>query len=56
MAQIKYICTDRRKTWQITCKGKIISKHLDFWHAQDAILRLYKQGRIDNSYKIEPIN
>lgn len=55
MGRIKYINIDKRKTWQVTCGGQTISKHIDFWHAQDAIPRLYKQGRIDNTYKIEPI-
>lgn len=55
MARIKYINMDKRKTWRVTCKNKTISKHIDFWHAQDAIPRLYILGKIDNTYKIEPI-
>ena len=53
--KVRYICKDRKKTWQVKCKGKIISKHIDFWHAQEAIPRLFKKGKIDNSYTIEPI-
>lgn len=50
-SQVSY----RTKTWQVVCHGKVISKHIDFWHAQEYIPTLYKEGRIDNSYLIKPI-
>jgi len=55
MRLIKYLNTSKNKTWKVTCRGKTISKHIDFWHAQDSIERLYKQGKIDNTYRIEPM-
>lgn len=45
----------RTKTFQVVCHGKAISKHIDFYHAQDFIPTLFQEGRIDNSYTIEPI-
>jgi len=56
MEKAKYINTDFKKTWQVVCYGKVISKHIDFYHAQNYIPILYKQGRIDNTYTIKPIN
>jgi len=46
---------DRRKKWQITCKGKTISKHVSFYLAQKAATRHLKSDKIDNSYKIESL-
>jgi len=43
------------KTWKIICKGKTISKHLDFYHAQEGVERHLKSGKIDNTYEIVPI-
>lgn len=53
--KVKYIYPDKRKEWQIICNGKIISKHMDFYHAQEYIPKLFRQGRINNNYEIQPI-
>lgn len=53
--KVKYIYTDRRKKWQVICNGKIISKHIEFIHAQEYIPKLFSQGRINNDYEIQPI-
>lgn len=55
MGKVRYITTNRHKTWRVTCLGVTISEHIDFWHAQQAIPRLYAQKKIDNTYNIEPI-
>ncbi|MCK4384691.1 MAG: hypothetical protein KAW52_00365 [candidate division Zixibacteria bacterium] len=52
---VKSYFIGRTKSWQIVCKGKIISKHISFYLAQIAVERHFKSGKIDNSYKIEPI-
>lgn len=44
-----------KKEWQVVCNGKVISKHISFYHAQENIPKLYKENRIDNSYEIEKI-
>lgn len=53
--KIDYIYQDRCKRWKVTCSGKVISKHITFAHAQDHIPKLFRQNRINNNYKIEPI-
>ena len=44
-----------KKTWQIVENGEVISRHIDFYHAQDYIHTLFNQGKISNSYDILPI-
>lgn len=55
MTKIRYIYQDRCKKWKIVCDSKVISKHITFTHAQEYIPKLFKQNRISNNYKIEPI-
>jgi len=55
MTIIKSYNTDKRKTWHIVCHGKEISKHESLWHAQNYILKLFRENKIDNSYEILPI-
>ena len=55
MLKTKYIYADRRKKWQVVCNGKIISKHIEFIHAQNNITKLFEAGRINNGYEILPI-
>lgn len=51
----KYINLNKRKTWGIFCKRKIISKHINFLLAQDYVSKLFKENKIDNTYEIKPI-
>jgi len=55
MLKTKYIYEDRQKKWQVVCDGKVISKHIDFYHAQEYIPKLFRAGRINNGYEILPI-
>jgi len=53
--KVKAYSIDRKKSWQIVCHGKIISKHIDFYNAQLAVERHFNASKIDNSYEILPI-
>jgi len=46
---------DRRKKHAVIWNRKIISKHINFYHAQSAVDRHFKNNKIDNSYRIEAI-
>lgn len=41
---------DRSKKIAVICHGKTISKHVDFYNAQDVVERPFRTGKIDNSY------
>jgi len=43
---------DRRKKFAVIDKGKIISKHVDFYNAQKAVERHLRNRKISNNYKI----
>jgi len=43
------------KTHKVICHGKTISRHMDFYHAQEAITEHFRTRKIDNSYEIIPI-
>jgi len=43
---------NRKKKFAIIDKGKVISKHVDFWNAQEAVGRHFRSGKIGNSYQI----
>ena len=47
---------DRSKKWAVVDKGKIISKHVDFYLAQTAVTRHFQNRKITNSYKLIPLN
>jgi len=41
--------------WEIICKGKVISKHIDLHNAERAVKRHLKNKKIDNTYSIKQI-
>jgi len=47
--------TDRSKKFAIVDKGKIISKHVDFYNAQKAVERHLRDRKISNNYEIVSI-
>jgi len=50
--KIKSYTIDRTKKFAIVDKGKIISKHVDFYNAQTSSERHLKNRKITNNYKI----
>ena len=40
---------------QVWCEGKLISKHKSFWHAQTAVEKHLRSGKINNNYCIETV-
>ena len=47
---------DRSKKFAIVDKGKVISKHVDFYNAQKAVEKHFKNRKITNDYKIVPLS
>jgi len=43
---------DRRKKFAVVDKGKIVSKHVDFYLAQMAVERHLRNRKISNNYRI----
>lgn len=52
MKQCKSYTIDRSKKFAVIDKGKIISKHVDFFLAQSAVERHLKNDKITNDYDI----
>ena len=48
----KWCTVDRSKKFAIIDNGKIISKHVDFYNAQLAVERHFRDRKISNKYKI----
>lgn len=55
MTKISSYTIDRSKKFAIVDKGKIISKHVDFYNAQKAVERHLRDRKISNNYEIVSI-
>ena len=50
---MKSYFVDRSKKFAIIDNGKIISKHISFYHAQTGVEKHLKTGKIGNGYIIK---
>lgn len=55
MTKLRAKTIDRSKKWAVIDKGKIISKHIDFYNAQLAVERHLRDRKISNKYKLVPL-
>ena len=56
MAKSRAYTIDRSKKFAVIDKGKIISKHVDFYNAQTAVERHLRNRKLSNNYEIVAIS
>jgi len=56
MVKSRAYTIDRSKKFVIIDKGKIISKHVDFYNAQKAVERHLRNRKLSNNYEIVSIS